>query len=450
MKNSRYSAVDVLCRWQQSAQAIDPILEQAVVPLTDLRDRQLLKAIVFGVLRNYSLLDWVVAKYAKQPLKKIKNPVLQALRVGIYQLLFMDRVPPSAAINETIKALKSLKQPRWITGFANGVLRNVDRQKADLLQAINSGAVPPRARQNHPDWLIERWQKRYGSSRLEELCRSNNAQARLCLRVNSSKISVADFSNLLSQQEIEFSLGQYVHEAVWLSADAGQIEKLPGYIEGYFSVQDETAQLLCCLLGPFDKQAKGTYVDGCAGLGGKTTVMAQLVPEGSQVVAVEPTAQRLMLLGQNIDRLGVGAVEVFKGTLQEFTLQENKPIQAVLVDAPCSGLGVTGRHPDIRWIRKHEDLPRYQEKQLELLHAAASLVGSGGVVVYATCSIEPEENDEVVEKFLKENVNFKLENAGFLLSQQCQCLVDDKGFLRTVPGDEISDGFFAARLMRND
>ena len=445
MKSSRYIAVDLLCRWQKNGQPIDLILGPSVETLTDLRDRQLVKAIVFGVLRNCASLDWVVGQYSKQPLKKIKKAVLQGLRVGVYQLLFMDRVPASAAVNETIKALKALKQPRWITGFANGVLRNVERHKDELLLSIRSGDIPELARLNHPEWLVCRWKERYGVTLLEGICRSNNSSAALCLRVNSLKIAVEDFQTMLTQKNIDFSVGKYVSEAIWISGDVGMVENLPGFSDGFFSVQDEMAQLLCCLLSPLEK---GAYLDGCAGLGGKTAVMAQLVPPESRIVAVEPTKQRLELLGENIARLDLKGVEVFEGTLQEFAQQAGDSFEAVLIDAPCSGIGVTGRHPDIRWLRKPEELQRYQKKQLELLNSASGLVGPGGVVVYATCSTEPEENDEVVELFLQGNSKFKMESAQLFLSENAQSLVDDKGFLRTIPGDKVSDGFFAARLVR--
>jgi len=436
--------MDTLCQWQKSRRSIDLIVGQAVAPLKDFRDRQLVKAIIFGVLRNYSLLDWVAAKYSRQPLQKMKMEVMQALRVGIYQLLFMDRVPASAAVNETIKALKAHKQPRWITGFANGVLRNVERQKSDLLAVVNSGKIPERARLNHPDWLLHRWKKRYGSARLEEICRANNTQAGLCLRVNSARISVEDFLALLTNEGIAYSQGKYQPEAVWIDAETGLVENLPGYSEGYFWVQDELAQLLCSLLGPFEE---GAYVDGCAGLGGKTAVIEQCIPPGSTITAVEPTRQRLELLGRNFARLGVTGVDIYQGTLQEFARDTMEIFRAVLVDAPCSGLGVIGRHPDIRWSRKPEDLKRYPEKQLELLQAAAGLVGPGGVVVYATCSTEPEENEQVVEQFLSSNSKFTVEDARNVLGEKCNELVDEKGFLRTVPGDLVSDGFFAARLV---
>jgi 16S rRNA (cytosine967-C5)-methyltransferase len=166
-------------------------------------------------------------------------------------------------------------------------------------------------------------------------------------------------------------------------------------------------------------------------------------------VAVEPSRQRLELLGGNFARLGLTAVDVFSGTLQDFAQKTTEIFRAVLVDAPCSGLGVTGRHPDIRWLRKPEDLKRYPEKQLALLNTAAALVGPGGVLVYATCSTEPEENDQVVAQFLGNNVNFQLADARGFLPAAAHCLVDDRGFLRTVPGTQVSDGFFAARLVKS-
>lgn len=444
-KSPRLSSVEILVEWQNTGTSIDLLIGKHSTAFES-RDVGLLKALILGVLRRYALLDWVVGKYSKQPLKKIQPILLQALRVGIYQLLFMDRIPASAAVNETVKALKSLKQPRWISGFANGLLRTVERQKAELSAAIGSGHIPASARLNHPDWLVERWERRFGKAGLDEMCRSNSEPARLCLRVNTLKCSVKDFVGLLASDGIACRTGRLIAEAIWIEAENILIESLPGYDEGYFSVQDEMAQLLCTLLAPF---TAGSYLDACAGLGGKTAVVAQLAPKGSTIVAVEPSAQRLSLLSANCTRLGLSGVDIFQGSLQEYNPPSAESFEAVLVDAPCSGLGVTGRHPDIRWQRQPDDLKRYQRIQLELLERAATLVSHGGVLVYATCSTEPEENDEVVEQFLAADPEFRVEDARRVLSGKGQELVDEKGFLRTIPGPEVSDGFFAARLVRS-
>ena len=444
-KSPRLVAIEILVKWSQTGVSID-LLVMNSPKFQDQRDTNLLKAILFGVLQKYALMEWVVERFSKQPLKKIKKNVLHALYVGIYQVLFMDRVPASAAVNETVKAVKKLKQPRWICGFVNSILRNVERQKNQLLVEIELNNITNQARLNHPAWLIHRWKKRYGEAQMEAICTANNCRSALCLRVNTCKISVEKYANLLRNKDIGYSPGKYCLEAIWLNGEIGMIEELPGYGEGYFWVQDEIAQLLSYLLGPFN--IKKTYLDCCAGLGGKTAAIVQLAAQESRIIAVEPNEMRIKLLGENMNRLDVNGVSVFHGTLQEFLHKTDEDFQAVFVDAPCSGLGVTGRHPDIRWVRAEEDLQSYQQKQLAILGTAARLVSPGGILVYATCSTEPEENDQVIEKFLAKNPLFSIQDGRLSLSKKAHSLVDANGFIKTLPGDQLSDGFFACRLVR--
>ncbi len=413
--------------------------------MPDPRDRQLLKAIIFGVLRNLGYIDWTLTQLSKHPLQKIKPITLQALRTGAYQILFMDRIPDSAAINETIKALKVAKQPRWLTGYVNGILRNITRQRIDLLAKKKAGHLPPSALFNHPTWLLERWQKRYGPQGMQAICQSNSLPAKICLRVNTTKTTIENFTKLLAENDYNFTYGKYLPDAIWLE-NSGAIEAIPGYQQGFFLVQDEMAQLICHLLNPFPE---GSYLDGCAGLGGKTAVLAQMIPNKNSLYAVEPQSRRQKLLQENLTRLGFEQVSCFAGELEGFAAQSNVSYSHILLDVPCSGLGVTGRHPDIRWNRKPEDLLRFASTQTNLLKTAAAMLAPEGILIYATCSTEPEENDEVITLFLKNNPHFSIENAKDILPPEAACFIDDQGFLRTVPGSQTTDGFFGARLRKN-
>ncbi len=440
----RYLAIDILCQWQQSEQPIDALLEPQLQALTDVRDRKLMKAVVFGSLRTRGSLDWLLSRLSSTPLHRLKPNILQALRIGAYQLLFLDRVPPAAAINSTVEAIKKMGQPRWLTGFVNGVLRNVARGRKEFLEAMQAGKAPAEALFNHPEWLLSRWRSRYGEDGLEAICRSNNQAARLCLRVNTAKITVADYLTTLETSGIPCEPGQYLPEALWLD-QAGAIADLPGYDQGWFFVQDEIAQLIGGLIVPFPE---GNCLDGCAGVGGKTAILAGLVPRGGRVVAIEPQPGRQQLFRENMARLGLAEVDLYPGTLAEYAEGASDDFTAVLIDAPCSGLGVTGRHPDIRWQRQAGDLLKFQAQQLSILQGAAPLVAPGGVLVYATCSTEPEENEAVIDLFLGEYPQFVIENAIGSLPPPGHRLVDAQGFLRTLPGHHGSDGFFGARLKR--
>lgn len=443
-KTSRYITIEVLSEWQQSKEPVDSVMETVLqgFSLDDSRDNQLVMALVYGVIRWRGYLDGILAEFSKHPLDKMKVRTLQALRIGLYQMLFMDRIPDSAAINETVQALKSAGQPKWITGFVNGVLRTIAKNKNNLPDPWSEQAML----QSHPHWLIKRWRQRYGQQKTVEICRADNTEASVCLRVNTRAIPVADFLDQLKASGIKAEAGNFAPEGVRLIDYKGSVINLPGFQEGFFQVQDEAAQLATLLMGTL---AAGAYLDGCAGLGGKTSHLAQMLPEGSHLVAVEPNIHRQKLLQGNLERLKFPAdVEIYKGSLEDFKKEKKEFFKGILIDAPCSGLGVIRRHPDIRWNRSKDDLPRYHRKQLSLLNTAAGMLEPGGVLVYVACSIEPEENDEVIEQFLGNHQDFIVEDGKKILPQKAADLVDAKGFFRTTPDKRGLDGFFAARLKK--
>ena len=443
VQNIRGLALQVLLAQEVSGRPLDQVLNEQLQgkPLADLRDRQLLMAMVYGVLRWRGLLDEVAARYSRHPLAKMKPLTLAALRLGLVQLLFLDRVPAAAAVDETIKALQAARQPRWLTGFVNAILRRVARERGKI--------ELPSELLSHPAWLRQRWLHRYGPEESAELCRVNNRLPLLALRVNLARTTPAELAALLTQAGIESRPGEYAPAALLLPDFHGRIEGLPGYGEGWFAVQDQAAQLISLLLAG---GRVGHYLDGCAGLGGKTAHLAELLPPGSELVALEPQAARFALLQANLSRLGVVA-DPRPESLEDFAAGSAGaalfgPLQGILIDAPCSGLGVIRRHPDIRWNRSAADLALYRDKQLALLRAAAPLLAPGGVLVYAVCSNEPEENEEVIGQLLREQPQLALSDIRPHLPEAAKALVAGDGFFRSRPGADL-DGFFAARLQNN-
>lgn len=446
-RTARFTAIETLCHLYQSHSPVKPLFDRIVQKYAlPTNERSLAMQLVYGVLRHRQYLDRMLEILSRTPLRKLDPFIHQALAVGLYQLFFLERIPQSAAVNEVVESCKAAKIPQRLHGFVNGILRQAIRQKNTLAgKALTHSAGHPIL--NHPEWLVERWLKNFGVEETEKICKENNNEPTLVLRVNSQAIGRDNFCRTLEEAGIQCCLGTYSPDAVFLPGFHGPITAIPGYREGFFQVQDEAAQLATCLLGPFP--AGGKYLDGCAGLGGKTAHLLQLAKQHTlQIHAVEPEPHRLKKLNENIARLFPDlSLTIHEGTLQQFASHHGDILfDGILIDAPCSGTGVTGRHPDIRWNRRAEDLLRYQAEQISLMSLAAPLVQKNGLLVYATCSLEPEENQQVVDKFLRTHPKFILTDCRPYLPEPAHCYIENK-FFAPHPTKTI-DGFFTARLQR--
>jgi 16S rRNA (cytosine967-C5)-methyltransferase len=441
--NPRLIAAKILSDWQQGSKPITSHINSRLAATSlSHRDRQLTFSLIYTVLRHLQEIDLTMADFSKHPPAKMKPLVRAALWTGVCQLLYMDRIPESAAVNETVKLLRRSRQPQWITGFANGILRQIAREKATVKDKLQQQP----ATESHPPWMVGRWTKYFGREITEQICKINNLEPPLTLLCNNKKTNRKALLQLLLEKGVATEPGTFAPDSLILPGFSGSVSDLPGFDLGFFQVQDEAAQLACLLLGPFD--TPGRYLDGCAGLGGKTSYLAQLLPPGSEVIAIEPEQRRFRLFGENMQRLNHNP-QCVHTTLQQYRKQSPQPFDAILIDAPCSGTGVIRRHPDIRWNRKEDDIATYRSSQLELLCEAAPLLRPGGVLLYATCSLEPEENDEVVQKFLQHHPHFQIESSTPLLPDNAQQLVNPQGFFHPTPVHGL-DGFFAARLRMED
>ncbi len=445
-RTARFVAVETLCRLYRHRSPVKPLLDRAVQGYgLPNNERNLAMQLVYGVLRHRQYLDRILQLLSKTPLTKIDPIIHQAIVVGLYQLFFLERIPPSAAVNEMVECCKTAGIPKRLEGFVNGILRQSIRQKATLADQAHRDKAGAQI-VNHPEWLVARWCKHFGEDEALRICRANNREPLLVVRTNSVKISRDDFRLLLEQNQIIAHPGNYAGDALVLPDYQGSIASIPGYLEGYFQVQDEAAQLATCLLGPF--RPATTYLDGCAGLGGKTSHLLQLAAHHDlSIHAVEPEPHRLKKMQENISRLGPEKSPVIHAMqLQQLTRHDLPLFDGILIDAPCSGTGVTGRHPDIRWNRRPEDLAHYRQEQLALLDHAATLLAPGGILVYATCSLEPEENLDAVHEFLRNHQAFVLTDCTGQLPEPARRFVTD-GCFAPHPEAEI-DGFFAARMQR--
>ena len=404
--------------------------------------------LIYGVLRQRQFLDRILQELSKTPIHKLHPFVHQTLAVGLYQIFFLERIPDSAAVNEAVNSCKAKGIPKRLHGFVNGILRETIRQKENKnLAEIALTKKNGQPVYNHPDWLVNRWIKHFGRQEASRICNANSKEPLLVLRVNTALTSTTDFCQRLEQQKIHSLPGTYCTDSIVLPHFHGSIKSIPGFEQGFFQIQDEAAQLATLLLTPFKKG--GNYLDGCAGLGGKTSHMLQLGSgQDLRIYAVEPVQHRLQKLLENQLRLFPGSdLLIHEETLQDFAKRDSVQFDGILIDAPCSGTGVIGRHPDIRWNRKEQDLPKYQEKQLKLLEQAATLLGPKGILVYATCSLEPEENQDVIHSFLSAHPNFTLTNCAEQLPKAAHRLIRDN-FFCPHPSTTI-DGFFSARMQRD-
>jgi 16S rRNA (cytosine967-C5)-methyltransferase len=481
-RTARFAAIETLCQLERTHLPAGSLFDKVAAECAlDGHERHLAMNLIYGVLRQRQALEFLLQSLCRQPLSKIKSFVRQALLTGLYQIFFLDRIPESAAVNETVKALQTAHLPKSLQGFVNGVLRESLRQKPTLSAQLHhdetgkptgqegasvedtkdsAGATAGQGRPsvagakdgagatflNHPEWLVRRWQERYGREEMQRICATNNQQSPLILLVNTCVTTKEKLLADIEQEGIAVQPGIYSQDALILPDFHGTVSKLPGYSQGHFQVQDEGAQLLALLLGPIHRG--GLYLDACAGLGGKTSNLIQLcASSNATIVAVEPDLQRQQKFRENMQRLHPDApVTLYGMDLQHFAQSRDLRFDGILVDAPCSGTGVTGRHPDIRWNRQESDLARYQQTQLALLEEAAGLLAADGTLVYATCSLEPEENEELIALFLDRHPDFMKEECTPFLPPAAAKLVSNK-FFAPHPGPSI-DGFFGARLVR--
>lgn len=446
-RTARFASIETLCRIQQQGLPVKPVLDGIVsqCQLTA-ENRALAMQLVYGVLRQRQFLETLIRRLCRHPLTKLNPFVLHSLEIGLFQLFLLDRIPESAAVNETVNAVKAAGLPQRLQGFVNGVLRESIRQRASL---PDNTADPETGEPylNHPTWLTDRWRRHFGEAEMRRICASNTKEPSLVVKVNTLKTSKEQYRSLLDQAGILHREGIFAPDALVLPGYHGSIPQLPGYGDGLFLIQDEATQLAPLLLGPF--RQGGCYLDACAGLGGKTASLLEMEKLlDLRIFALEPEGRRYGKMAENLQRLYPdNRCETRRCTLQEFAATDGLPFDGILVDAPCSGTGVTGRHPDIRWNRREEDILRFQAMQMDILDKAAPLVAENGILVYATCSLEPEENQEVVHHFLTAHPRFELTDPAPILPPAARQLVDNRYFCPRP--DATIDGFFAVRLIRH-
>lgn len=433
-------AVKILTRVERTDAYLDKLLD-IELETGDLNppDKRLLNELVHGVLRNQSKLDWVLTGFYHGQYSKVAPNVRNALRVALYQILFLTRIPHHAAVNEAVEFVKKYRGQR-LADTMNGLLRNIARNVENIRYplATNDELQYLSVVHSHPTWIVKRWHARYGFEETESLCKANNMRPFLTLRPNPLHIDYKQFVDEIVEVGIDYRRCFYMRDYVTVR-NLPNIRHSRLFTEGLFTIQDESAGLVGDLLAPKPGE---TVIDLCSAPGGKALHAAEHMQNQGRIIAVDKYDVRLNLISQSAERNGVTIIEIQEGDATEITME---PADKVLVDAPCSGLGTLSKKPDIKWKREMEDIQKLMVTQRAILDNAARLVRPGGVLVYSTCTIEPEENQLVIKDFLAKHSEFTLEHAGQYLPPR---VVDDEGFLATFPHKHRMDGAFGARLLR--
>lgn len=415
-------AVEQVLEQGQSLSNVLPAMQQKVAD----KDRALLQELSFGVLRTLSQLDWLVNKLMARPMTGKQRTVHYLIMVGFYQLLH-TRIPPHAALAETVEGAVAIKRPQ-LKGLINGVLRQFQRNQEALLEEF----AATESRFLHPTWLVKRIKKAY-PQQWQSILDANNLRPPMWLRVNRNHHTRDEWLALLDQAGMKGFAHEAYPDAVRLETPA-PVHALPGFEDGWVTVQDASAQGCMNYLMPKNGEA---ILDLCAAPGGKTTHILEVAPEAN-VMAVDVDEQRLSRVYENLKRLGMKAdVKQGDGRYPSQWCGEQQ-FDRILLDAPCSATGVIRRHPDIKWLRRDRDIAELAQLQSEILDATWAHLKTGGTLVYATCSILPEENCEQISAFLKRTPDAALHETGSA----------ERPGVQNLPAAEEGDGFFYAKLIK--
>jgi len=433
-------AVKILNRVERTDSYLERLLDNEMRN-SDLTgpDKALLYEIVHGVVRWMGRLDWVLNGFYKGQFSKAIPNLKNGLRVALYQIMFLDRVPDFAVVNEAVEFVKKL-QGQKPADLTNAILRNIIRSKNAIRYPDPEEDLPGyfSAYYSHPSWMVKRYLARFGREATEKLLAANNEKPFLTLKINALKTNPDEFRLLLNKVNLRFKPGRYLPEFFKLQ-NLTNITAWEYYAEGYFNIQDESAGLACRLL---DTQPGMRVLDMCAAPGGKTAYIAGLMHDEGEIIAIDRFEARLKIMERNIIRLGINSIKLIETDALQYS---DAGFDRVLADVPCSGTGTMCKKPDIKWKKDLLDIRRMTELQYQLLEKAASLVKPEGVVVYSTCSIEPEENCDIVNKFLSAHPEFKLESASGSFPGE---IIDPNGCIQTFPHSHQLDGAFAAKLVR--
>ncbi len=452
---TRLLATRVLERVERSQAYADLALHQALArsPLSGV-DRALTTELVYGTLRWRGRLDYFLSQVLNQELATLDPLIATILRLGAYQLMFSDRIPASAAVDQAVRCTRAVGNQR-ATGLVNAVLRRLTREWQTIM--------PPRLEDDPtehlvhalslPEWMAKRFLDIFGPEGAAEFAKACNQPAPITARINRTRTDRDSLLASIQEQHPKARAGKYSPDAIYLG-HIGDLGRDAAFRDGLYCIQDEASQLVVDMLAP---EPGDIVLDTCAAPGSKTTAVAERLAGNGRILALDRNARRLNLISQTVRRLDLEGVHTQKcdatlpltGLVIPGQEESSDPVRfdRILVDAPCSGLGVLRRNPDSRWRVREGDPAKLAEIQQKILIRAAAVLRRGGTLVYSTCTVLPEENENQVEHFLEQNPNFRQVPAAEM-SPNVGALVDEVGTLRLTPNEHGTDGFFAVRLER--
>lgn len=441
ISGARHSAIKILSRFERSDSYIEKLLESEFrIGNLSALDKGLLNEIVHGVVRWKAKLDWILVGFYHGDYLKCLNIVKNALRVALYQIIYLDRIPIPAAINESVEIVKRI-QGEKTAGIVNGVLRNIARNIDNIRYPDKNEDLPYylSVMFSHPRWMVKRWIDRFGEIKTEKLLYVNNRRPHNTIRINKLKASVEDIVKVLKSHDMSFFPSPYMKESILVKSYKPEIHTLDIFKDGSVTIQDTSASLAARLAAP---QEGMTLIDMCAAPGGKSFYLAEMMNDKGRVIAVDKYLSKMRFIEEGSARLGLTSIETLSADATKLDIEEK--VDIVFADVPCSGLGTLSKKPDIKWKREREDIYVLVELQRRLLQSAVSLLKPGGVLVYSTCTIEPEENTENIQWFLENNPEFEIDPAEkYLPAEVC-----NNGFMEVLPHEHYIDGAFAARLIK--
>lgn len=388
------------------------------------KDIGFISEIVYGTVSWKLTIDEIIKKYSNIKIKKISLWILNILRIGVYQILFLDKIPKSAAVNEAVNLAKRYGH-KSSSNFVNAILRKIEKRDYEELFEIKDNIERISKTTSMPVWIVEELLKQNSLEKVEQICRDSNLRPKLCIRVNSLKTNLPMLIKELEEQGIKVELGE-LEEFLFLKG-AKNIESLKSFQEGWFTVQDEMAGYIPKLLNP---KRNEKVLDACSSPGGKTTYIAQQMDNQGEIKAWDLHEHRIKLVDEAANRLGI---KIIKTEVRDATIYERKYdhyFDKILLDVPCLGIGVLKRKPDIKWKRKKEDIQEIVKVQEKILENCSKYLKQGGELVYSTCSILKQENEEIIYKFLENNQNFKIKK------------------IMQVYQNKKTDGFFICKIQK--